>query len=64
VVDAAVWQPLRLVPFDALVHHRERSVEVVPRERLVRAADGVDVDAFGVTTSLHTKADSFAVVIP
>src|SRR4029079_5933548 len=51
VVDAAVRKALRLVPLDVVVHHRERGVEVVTVERLVRVSDGLDVHETVASTS-------------
>ena len=43
VVDAAVRQPLGLVPDDGVVHHGQRAVEVAASEGLVGRADGGEI---------------------
>ena len=41
-VDAAVRQPLRLLPLDLRIHVGEHGVQVAARERVVGAPDDVD----------------------
>ena len=59
-VQTAVGQPLRLVPLDLVVHHRQGAVEIAATEGLVRAADGFD--AHSVTAASTSSGCSPASV--
>src|SRR5581483_2340280 len=62
VVDAAVRQPLGLVPDDVVGHHREGGVEIVAVEGLVRAPDLVcaahDVAAASTSSGCVAASDT------